>query len=140
MPAARARSTLARAPAPTLASTARRPLPCSRAGGNANNRVRDGRRPDGGDPAQLEGSAPAPRARRARSSYCWMDCYLVQHGEATPEQDDPARPLTDRGRREVEPVAEAAKRSGVGIAEIVHSGKIRAPQTAELLAAARSPV
>ena len=69
-----------------------------------------------------------------------MDCYLVQHGEATPEQDDPARPLTDRGRREVERVAEAAKRSGVEIAEIVHSGKLRAQQTAELLAAALSPV
>ena len=23
-----------------------------------------------------------------------MDCYLVQHGEATPEREDPARPLT----------------------------------------------
>src|SRR2546428_4370090 len=138
MPAARARSTLARAPAHTLASTARRPLPCSRVGGNANNRVRDGRRPDGGDPAQLEGSAPAPRARRARSSYCWMDCYLVQHGEAKPEREDPARPLTDRGRREVERVAEGAQRSGVEIAEVVHSGELRAQQTAELAAGAGS--
>src|SRR5437016_13419790 len=60
MPAARARSTLARAPAHTLASTARRPLPCSRAGGNANNRARDGRRPDDGDPAQLEGRPRLP--------------------------------------------------------------------------------
>jgi phosphohistidine phosphatase len=69
-----------------------------------------------------------------------MDCYLVQHGEATPEREDPARPLTLRGRREVERVAQAAKRSGVEIAEIVHSGKLRAQQTAELLAAALSPV
>src|SRR5437899_75323 len=69
-----------------------------------------------------------------------MECYLVQHGEAKPEQEDPARPLTDRGRREVERVARAARRSGVGVAEILHSGKLRAQQTAELLAAALSPV
>ena len=69
-----------------------------------------------------------------------MECYLVQHGEAKPEQEDPARPLTDRGRGEVERVAQAARRSGVGVAEILHSGKLRAQQTAELLAAALSPV
>ena len=69
-----------------------------------------------------------------------MDCYLVQHGEAKPEQEDPARPLSDRGRRDVERVAHAAGRSGVGVAEIVHSGKLRAQQTADLLAAALSPV
>ncbi len=68
-----------------------------------------------------------------------MDCYLVQHGEAKPEQEDPARPLTDRGRREVERVALAVKCSGVEIAEIVHSGKLRAQQTAELLAAVLPP-
>ena len=68
-----------------------------------------------------------------------MDCYLVQHGEPKPEQEDPARPLADRGRREVERVAQAAKHSGVEIAEIVHSGKLRAQQTAELLAAVLSP-
>ena len=69
-----------------------------------------------------------------------MDCYLVQHGEAKPEQEDPARPLSDRGRRDVERVAQAAGRSGVSVAEIVHSGKLRAQQTADLLAAALSPV
>src|SRR2546422_11466067 len=57
MPAARVRSALAQALAHTLASTARRPFPCGCAGGNAKNRVRDGTRPDGGDPAQLEGCA-----------------------------------------------------------------------------------
>ena len=33
-----------------------------------------------------------------------MKLYLMQHGEAQPEEQDPARPLTDRGRAEVEPV------------------------------------
>ena len=69
-----------------------------------------------------------------------MDCYLVQHGEATPEREDPARPLTDRGRREVERVAQAAQRSEVAVAAIVHSGKLRAQQTADLLAATLAPV
>jgi phosphohistidine phosphatase len=65
--------------------------------------------------------------------------YLVQHGEAKPEQEDSARPLTERGRAEVERVAAAAARAGVEVVEIIHSGKLRARQTAELLAAALSP-
>jgi phosphohistidine phosphatase SixA len=36
-----------------------------------------------------------------------MDFYLVRHGEAKPASEDPARPLTDRGRKEVERVARA---------------------------------
>src|SRR2546427_8916418 len=140
MPAARARSALARAPAHTLASTARRPFPCGCAGGNAKNRVRDGTRPDGGDAAPLHGSTRLAARGAPDHLTRLMDRYLVQHGEAKPEQEDPARPLSDRGRRDVERVAHAAGRSGVSVAEIVHSGKLRAQQTADLLAAALSPV
>lgn len=68
-----------------------------------------------------------------------MLLYLVQHGEAQPEHEDPARPLTDRGRQEVERVARAAARAGVTLDAIVHSGKLRAKQTAELLAAELRP-
>ncbi|HYT72828.1 MAG TPA: phosphohistidine phosphatase SixA [Gemmatimonadales bacterium] len=68
-----------------------------------------------------------------------MDLYLVQHGEAKPESEDPARPLTDRGRREVERVARAAARAGLRVARILHSGKLRARETAEILAAGLSP-
>jgi phosphohistidine phosphatase len=68
-----------------------------------------------------------------------VDLYLVQHGEAKPEQEDPARPLTERGRGEVERVAAAAARARMEVVEILHSGKLRARQTAELLAAALSP-
>lgn len=63
-----------------------------------------------------------------------MHLYLVQHGEAKPETEDPARPLTDRGREEVERVARHAVALGLDVAEIRHSGKLRARQTAELLA------
>lgn len=65
--------------------------------------------------------------------------FLVQHGEAKAEQEDPARPLSDRGRQEVTSVAAAARRAGVGVAAIYHSGKLRAQQTAELFAAALAP-
>ena len=68
-----------------------------------------------------------------------MQLYLAQHGEAKPEAEDPARPLTDRGREEVRQVARHAVALGLQVAEIRHSGKLRARQTAEIFAAALSP-
>jgi phosphohistidine phosphatase len=65
--------------------------------------------------------------------------YLVQHGEATKETEDPARPLTEHGRQEVVRVAHALARLRLGVSVIAHSGKLRARQTAELLAAALQP-
>jgi phosphohistidine phosphatase len=64
-----------------------------------------------------------------------MRLYLVQHGAAVPEQEDPARPLSAAGRRDVETVARLLDGAGVRVARVVHSGKLRAQQTAELLAA-----
>lgn len=63
-----------------------------------------------------------------------MTVYLIQHGRATPRDEDPDRPLTDEGRREVARVAAHLSRTG-GPAppRIVHSGKTRARQTAEIL-------
>lgn len=58
----------------------------------------------------------------------------MQHGEATREEEDSARPLTDRGRDEVLRVARAAKRAGVTVEAVFHSGKLRAQQTADVLA------
>jgi phosphohistidine phosphatase len=65
-----------------------------------------------------------------------MDLYLMQHGEATAEAEDPARPLTPAGRATVEQVAGHAGASGVRIQRCLHSGKLRAEQTAQLLARA----
>lgn len=64
-----------------------------------------------------------------------MDVYLMQHGEAAAEADDPARPLTDAGQAAVARVASRAQAAGVRIDRCLHSGKLRAKQTAELLAA-----
>lgn len=63
-----------------------------------------------------------------------MDVYLVQHGEAKLETEDPERPLTERGRDEVSRVARSAANAGLVVPRILHSGKLRARQTAEILA------
>ncbi len=68
-----------------------------------------------------------------------MHIYLMQHGEARPEQEDPARALTDRGRAEVARVTRAVAGRNLGIAQIAHSGKLRARQTAEIVASLLSP-
>lgn len=68
-----------------------------------------------------------------------MELYLVRHGEAKPEAEDPTRPLTERGKDEVRKVAQHAARKGIRVFDIWHSGKLRAQQTAEILAEALSP-
>lgn len=67
-----------------------------------------------------------------------MELYLIQHGEAKSEREDPTRPLTDRGREEVRRVADFAARLGLHPAEIRHSGKRRAEETALIFAEALS--
>jgi phosphohistidine phosphatase len=63
-----------------------------------------------------------------------MKLYLVQHGEAVPGSEDPERPLTDQGRDDVARVAAFARRAGVRVHQIRHSGKRRAEETAAILA------
>jgi phosphohistidine phosphatase len=65
-----------------------------------------------------------------------MRLYLVQHGEAHPEQIDPQRHLTDKGKRDVERVGQFLRPLKISVAAVWHSGKPRARQTAEILAAA----
>jgi len=68
-----------------------------------------------------------------------MKLYLVQHGEATTEEVDPSRPLTAKGHLDVQKVASFLKVAGVRISAILHSGKTRARQTAEIIAAQLLP-
>ena len=63
-----------------------------------------------------------------------MEVYLVQHGESKSEAEDPARPLTNRGKQEVESMARYVANLGIEVAQLFHSGKLRAKQTAELFA------
>lgn len=60
--------------------------------------------------------------------------YLVRHGHAKSDRDDPSRPLTDQGRAGVITVAIFLAEHHVPIGAILHSGKTRAQQTAEILA------
>lgn len=69
-----------------------------------------------------------------------MKLYLVQHGEAHPKEIDPDRPLTTRGREEVERLAAFLGRVGVEVERVIHSGKLRAAQTADLLASTVAPL
>jgi phosphohistidine phosphatase len=62
-----------------------------------------------------------------------MDLFLMQHGEAMAETDDPARPLTETGRAAVQRVASRAQAVGVRLDRCLHSGKLRAEQTALIL-------
>jgi phosphohistidine phosphatase len=68
-----------------------------------------------------------------------MRLYLVQHGEALPKEEDPDRPLSKRGRRDVVRTARFLEEAGIQVARVAHSGKTRARQTAELLAGAVAP-
>lgn len=64
-----------------------------------------------------------------------MNLYLVQHGEPVTKDIDPERPLSEKGRRDIEKVAEfAAKNCGMALSHVHNSGKLRALQTAEILA------
>ncbi len=65
-----------------------------------------------------------------------MRLYLVQHGESNPEEVDPQRGLTDKGRADVEKVAAFLKPLSLTVQAVWQSGKNRATQTAETLARA----
>jgi len=83
-----------------------------------------------------------PRAgggTRIEAEEAAVDLYLMQHGEARPEHEDPERPLSQRGRQEVERVATVASGLGLGIASVHHSGKLRARQTGEIVASRLAP-
>ncbi|NIR29285.1 MAG: phosphohistidine phosphatase SixA [Gammaproteobacteria bacterium] len=68
-----------------------------------------------------------------------MRLYVIQHGEAASKEANPDRPLTDRGASDVQRLAVFLAKRGIGAARIVHSGKTRAKQTADIIAAAAEP-
>jgi phosphohistidine phosphatase len=62
-----------------------------------------------------------------------MRLYLVRHGEALSEEEDPKRPLSEKGRGEVQRVASLLEDAGVLVGLVQHSGKLRAVETAAIL-------
>lgn len=68
-----------------------------------------------------------------------MFLYLVQHGEAKREEEDPARDLTPRGMDDVKRVANFVGKLIQAPTRVLHSGKTRALRTAEILAEGVKP-
>jgi phosphohistidine phosphatase len=64
-----------------------------------------------------------------------MLLYIFRHGDAKPENEDPQRGLSDRGREEVTATCAVFSKISPQIEAIWHSGKTRAEQTANILAA-----
>ena len=63
-----------------------------------------------------------------------MALYVVQHGKSLPKAQDPEKGLSAEGKMETERIAGVAKGYRVKVSRIVHSGKKRARETAEILA------
>ncbi len=64
-----------------------------------------------------------------------MNLYLVRHAEPKREQEDPQRPLSEKGLAEIRKIASfICEHSSVQVSSVMHSGKTRARQTAEVLA------
>lgn len=68
-----------------------------------------------------------------------MRLYLVQHGEACAKEVDSERPLTNQGKDDVDHLATYLKQAGIQVQRVIHSGKLRAQQTAKRLAEAIAP-
>ncbi len=68
-----------------------------------------------------------------------MALFLAQHGKAARAEIDPERGLTAEGRAEVERIAGVARGYGVKVAAIIHSGKKRARETADIFAEKLGP-
>jgi len=68
-----------------------------------------------------------------------MALFLVQHGESLPKEEDPNQGLSRQGIKDTESVAEIAAEQNILVSRIIHSGKKRALQTAEIFLKALEP-
>lgn len=68
-----------------------------------------------------------------------MALFLVQHGKSLPKEKDPDQGLSKDGIAETKALAELSVENNVQIVRIIHSGKKRALQTAEIFLQALEP-
>ncbi len=68
-----------------------------------------------------------------------MALYLVQHGLSNSKDVDPDKGLSARGKEKTELITGVAKNYEIAVDEIVHSGKKRAKETAQLLGSLLEP-
>jgi len=62
-----------------------------------------------------------------------MRLYLIQHGIAVPEEQDPQKPLSQEGRDDTQKTAEFLKARDIKVDRIWHSKKTRSVQTAQMI-------
>lgn len=67
-----------------------------------------------------------------------MRVYLARHGKAKSPMEDPARGLTPQGTSDVEKLARFLANPGPAVSTVLHSGKSRARETADILVASFS--
>ncbi len=65
-----------------------------------------------------------------------MELYLMQHGLCLSEAEDPRKPLSPEGRQGIETSAKALAKMGLSFDLILSSDKLRAKETAEIVAKA----
>lgn len=63
-----------------------------------------------------------------------MRLYLVQHADAVSKDTHPLRPLSDKGLKDATNMAAFLHGAQVKVGQVVHSGKLRAEETANALA------
>lgn len=63
-----------------------------------------------------------------------MFLYLVQHADAKNKADDPLRPLSEKGVKDMIAMTSYLGKLKITVDEILYSTKLRARQTAELIA------
>ncbi len=68
-----------------------------------------------------------------------MAIYLVQHGQCLSKEEDPEKGLSTTGVDDVSRIAQVAAGYRVQVDRILHSGKQRALQTAEIIAEILKP-
>ncbi|GAB6905497.1 Phosphohistidine phosphatase, SixA [Desulfosarcina cetonica] len=68
-----------------------------------------------------------------------MALYVVQHGKSLTKDQDPQKGLSTEGVADTERIADVAAGYRVPVQRILHSGKKRARQTAEILFQKLSP-
>jgi len=68
-----------------------------------------------------------------------MALYLVQHGKSLLKAEDTEKGLSAEGKMETERIADVAGGYRVHVSRILHSGKKRARETAEILSTRLSP-
>ena len=63
-----------------------------------------------------------------------MKLYLMQHGKSMSKEENPERPLTEQGKDDVGRVSQWMSQAGIEVAEIWHSAKLRAEESANIAA------